>query len=193
MTTNFLFSGADVTGRDDLLGSKPRTVRPSPAKAKKPAPVLARSTAVFAIATSVFFASSLSPVLGQAADVADVSIRLDAIDPIAARILTTSSDGVAPNGIARQRATQLLEALRAQSLEPSHVLADPDGGISLYVFGPEHHSQARRYARLLATNENDVIVTFENPAQTSRHVWELKPAKLSREIDRVGSFVRGRA
>ena len=61
MTTNFLFSGSDVSGRDELLGRVKATAAPrSAVKPSKPNAPIARTAAVFAIALAVSFASSLT-------------------------------------------------------------------------------------------------------------------------------------
>ncbi len=194
MTTNYLFSGADVSGRDEVLGPKARTTRAS-REAKppsKPANILARTSAVFAIAAGVCFASSVPAVSVQSAEAADVPIDMQSLDPTAARIFDARTDGIPPTTEARAAACTLLVGLRSVGLEPSRVLADPDGGVSLYVFAPGDESQPRRYARLLATNEEEVIATFENP-QGTRSVWPVKADSLDRAMDRVSSFVRGKA
>jgi len=194
MTTNYLFSGADVSGRDEVLGPKARTTRPS-SEAKppsKPATILARTSAVFAIAAGVCFATSVPTVSVQSAEASQAPIDMQSLDPMAARIFSATTDGIPPTTEARAAACTLLQSLRSVGLEPGRVVADPDGGVSLYVFGPGEENEPRRYARLLATNEQELIATFENPKGT-RSVWAMKASMLDRAMDRVGSFVRGKA
>ena len=194
MTTNFLFSGSDVSGRDELLGRVKATAAPrSAVKPSKPNAPVARTATVFAIALAVCFASSFTEVSLRSAESADVPIDMDVLDPTAARISNVTSSDVAPTTEARSHAYALLDALRAVGLEPSHVVADPDGGVSLYVFESGDPTQDRRYARLLATNERELIATFEDPSAKTRSVWPIRGARLSHDIDRVRSFVLGKA
>lgn len=87
-----------------------------------------------------------------------------------------------PSASARRKALDLLNLLRYSSLEPVRVVGDPDGGVALYV-----SARNSGYARLLVTNEGDMIASFVDPATTD--VFAFEEAGKRTMIDRVRAFV----
>ncbi len=127
MTTAYLFSGADISGRDALLS---RSAAPVVDLAKD---ALSRvTTTIFALAL-VAFTATPGALVRSMGDVGEVplDIRDDAIH----RAETVASDRTQPNRPARAQAIAVIEALRGQGLDPHRVVADPDGGVAVYVFG----------------------------------------------------------
>jgi hypothetical protein len=110
-------------------------------------------------------------------------------DALLARIWAVDSDGVSPTTKSRERAAEILEALRSNHIEPERVLADPDGGIALYVFGTEQMpSGARsRYARIGVTNDGEVLVLCADRATGTNDVWTMRG--IGRAIGQIQEFI----
>lgn len=179
-----LFSGADISGRDDLFTRSIATVLD---KAKD---TLASAVTVFAIAAVSFTATSVTLAKSTAAvKEVPLEIRDDALE----RVRSVVSDGTQPNEAARTQAATVIDTLRHHGLDAHRIVADPDGGVAVYVFGGARlQSGARpRYARFLSTNEGDVIAMCVDGGTGEQSIWETDVEALEPSMSRVRSFVLG--
>jgi len=112
-------------------------------------------------------------------------------DDVLERLRSVSSDGIQPNETARTKAAAVLAALRESNLEPHRVVGDPDGGVALYVFGHKNRSNERKYARVLSTNEGDIVAMCVDQSSGRHGVWEADASDLRNTAARIESFILG--
>ena len=187
MTTSLIFSGADVSGRDELLirniVSASGANDPTHRELSNP---IAKSPGIFTIAIVVGFLSTPTQLARQAVDIGEVAIDLRDIDELAVEINVVRSERVQPNDLARRKASEMLALWRSANIEPVRVAGDPDGGIALYARG-----SGSGYARVLATNEGDLIVTCVDHSSGKQGLWALDESNAEASIARIRSFVIG--
>jgi hypothetical protein len=186
MTT--LFSGTDISGRDDLL-SRYATVLAAESVESTPGRVVGRVVTVLTVAF-VAFTTTLGWRLTQAGDVHDVTIPFG--ESILDRVRVASSDGTQPNETARANATAVIESLLDANVEPHRVVGDPDGGLAVYVFARKQLEDGTRhkYARVLSTNEGGIIAMCVDETG-SRGAWEADAPDLANSVQRIQSFISG--
>jgi hypothetical protein len=190
-TIDYMFSGADASGRDDLI----------PRRSRQPAPrengFLTRTAATVTLALA-----SICSVPGDAlafsgrVDVAETTqVPLDERmiddDPTMERVWSVTSEGEQPSEESRSTATTIVDLLRDQTLEPDRVLADPEGGVALYVFGEGMHPGGAhaRYARIVATNAGEVGVLLVNRGGGEPSSWDVHERDRASTIQRVRDFL----
>jgi hypothetical protein len=188
-TTAYLFSGADISGRDDLLsrGPSPSAVEDD---GQQPQSLVMRVVTYLTVAFVAFTSTPMREIT-YAAEAPSVLARWR--DQVLDSVRRASSDGVPPNVTARANAASVLASLRDLDLEPHRVIGDPDGGVALYVFGGQKHLDGTRdkYARILSTNEGDVIAMWVDESSGRHDVWEADPSDLSNALSRIQSFIAG--
>jgi hypothetical protein len=182
MKVNYLFSGADVSGRDLLLT---RT------SGRKLEGVIARAVTAIAISATAFTVSPGSEPVRRAASTEAVAIDMG--DTLLERVWKVRSDGIQPSDKSRRYAATILEELRESGVEPDRVVADPDGGVAIYVFGKRETEAGEhaRHARLLAANEGDVIALCVDYERNSHDAWAAELTDLGPTVRKVHSFVAG--
>jgi hypothetical protein len=187
MSIEYLFSGADPTARDALL-----TVRP-PGVRTRDLGAFARTamTVTFALASICSVQSSAFAYPGHVEVGSEIAPVI--VDETGQRVLDVRSDGEQPSVESRRIATELVDRLRAEDLEPDRVLADPEGGVALYVFGESQLSDGShsRYARIVATNSGEVAVLCADREGGSPLVWDVKRGDRVAAVKRVHAFLRG--
>jgi hypothetical protein len=188
MTTTYLFSGADISGRDELLTSgRPSAVED---QEKWPESLVRRVVTLFTVAVVAFTCTPANEVT-SAGEAPNIIARWR--DELLDRLRSASSDRVQPNEIARANAVSVVASLREHDVEPHRVVGDPDGGVALYVFGGRklHDGRRAKYARILATNEGDVIAMCVDDLAGTHGVWEADVSDLGKAASRIQSFILG--
>jgi hypothetical protein len=114
-------------------------------------------------------------------------------DEIAQGVRSASSDGTQPNEAARSNALTVVQAFRAAAIEPQRVVGDPDGGIAVYIFGGTSTGNGgqSKFARVLATNEGEIIAMCVDSKTSRPGVWEADTSNLDKSISRIQSFING--
>jgi len=192
MTMASLFSGTDISGRDELFtrGSPPSLLDEFFADAldviERAGGLVVRAATVFTIAT-VALTSTAELVPKAAVEFPKETWTLR--DEITAGILSASSQITQPNEAARNNALVTLKVLRSHNLEPHRVVGDPDGGIALYMFGG--NAGRSKFARVLATNEGDIIAMCADDAKERLGLWASDQSELDKTAARIESFIVG--
>jgi hypothetical protein len=184
-STDYLFSGADPTGRDDLA---PRgSVKPGRSGL---AGNVVRTARTLTLGAATVFAAQFAVLSFTTPARADVSFRID--DATLDAVRSARSRGEPPTPESRSTAAELVLMLRRFELEPERVLADPDGGIALYVFGGAARADGSRvrYARVLASNTGEVAILFvDRDRTTSPHALDVGKREREAAITRVREFL----
>lgn len=177
---NELFSGRDISGRDDLLTWAKHAAR-STGKA------LGTTAATIAISFSAFAATAFwSSTWGAAAT---VEAPIDLSDTLIERVWKVRSDNVQPNAKARQTAAHVLAEMEDARMPPDRIVADPDGGVALYVFG--RAAADDRHGRIFAANEGDVIALCVDYRDQLHDAWQVDPRSITDAVLKIRSFVLG--
>lgn len=173
-----LLSGRDISGRDDLLTWAKNAAR-STGKA------LGVTVATFAISFSAFAATSFWSSGWQSASTVDTPI--DISDTLLERVWKARSDNIEPNVMARHTATQILTEMQDARVTPDRIVADPDGGVALYVFG--RGSREHRHGRILAANEGDIIALCVDYQKQLHDAWQVDPGSVADAVTKIRSFL----
>ncbi|HEY4016727.1 MAG TPA: hypothetical protein VGM06_25500 [Polyangiaceae bacterium] len=192
-----LFSGADISGRDELFSRGSGTSLLDEIFDDLVESVgRARDQLVARVATSLTVAAVALTSTAElpheaAAEIPDLTLTLR--DESAQRIRAASSQSTQPNELARSNALEALNALRSYDLEPQRIVGDPDGGIALYVFGGKSLPNRGRskFARVLATNEGDIVAMCSDDAAERPRIWADDGSKLGNTASRIQSFISG--
>lgn len=98
------------------------------------------------------------------------------------------AEGVAPNQQAVQGALQIAAILDRLDVEPDAVVADPDGGIVLYLVaqGPERTPRDR--VSLRADNDGDFVL-LRSPVEGRSRADLVRPESLAQAIDAMRDYV----
>jgi len=179
MSTEYLFSGADVSGRDKLLVMTSPTT--PPASAVTP---IARSSTILALAVAVAFTCANTTALAHSADVSNLPVRVDLRQTVDHQIQTAISEREQPTADTRVATLELARQLRGANLGPDRAVADPDGGLALYIFA------VGRFARIVRTNDNEIIVTCVDTAHDKQATWDATGA-LPNALRRLHAFLVG--
>lgn len=190
MSTDFLFSGADPMARDAVLQPNPGAGRvPQPAGASRVAQTAGTVVLVLAIVCSFQGVALAFPDVesGRGAE-----LDLAAEDWAWSQIRIVDTDGEHPNEVSRRAALDLLQQLRAQGLEPDRVVADPDGGVALYMFAERMLGDGShpRYARIAAMNDGEVVASLADRERDTHEAWDVTASQRSRAIRRIEEFVQ---
>jgi hypothetical protein len=88
-------------------------------------------------------------------------------------------------------AVGLLQALRADGLEPSRIVSDPEGGVAVYVFSSEvlESGSHTRYARLSRTEEGEVVGLLVDRSDKMHEAWAIESGELESAVERMRAFV----
>jgi hypothetical protein len=147
-------------------------------------------TATAAVAFAAVVAAMTSfPIVPRVGAEIDAVINLDS-DPLVESVWRVESDGARIEEAARHAATEALVALREVGLTPERVLADPDGGVALYVFGDEtiEGGARARYVRVAASNDETLTVLCVDRETSERTAWDAS-SDLGASLVRVAEFL----
>jgi hypothetical protein len=182
VNVEYLYAGADVSGRELLLGR---------GSGRKLEGVIGRAVTALSITVAAFIAEPSGPQIRHA--VGTDAVQLDVADILLERVWKARSDRIQPTDKARRRASAVLEGFREAGIEPDRVVADPDGGVAVYVFGRRElqpGTQAR-HARVLAANEGDLIALCVDYEHNTHDVWETDLVELGATVSKMQSFLAG--
>ncbi len=183
MSTEYLFSGADVSGRDELFATSER-----PDGVFTPPPI-ARATTTVAFALAVAMAFTTAGVFIDTAQLVDIPIQIG-FGSVADQIRLAASDRTQPNDTARDLALDVLERMRALGISADRAVGDPDGGIALYVFGGRRTKLGHpKYGRVVMTNEGDVVAMCVDHIAKKQRVWDAS-SDVDSALTSIRAFVR---
>jgi hypothetical protein len=197
MTTSTLFSGADISGRDELFTRGPSSsvldgfFEEVFDEVERIRGLLVGRAATTITIAAVALTSTFGSVPGASVEFPEVAWVLR--DEVAQRIRSASSQSTQPNEAARSNALFALCALRSCDLEPHRVIGDPDGGIAMYIFGGRTlvNGGHSKFARLLATNEGDIIAMCADDAVDRPGIWAADRSEMAKTVSRIQSFISG--
>jgi hypothetical protein len=172
-----LVSGRDISGRDDLLTLTKNAAR-SIGKA------LGATVTTIAISFSAFAATSLWSSGGRLA--ATVDTPIDVSDTLLELVWKVRSDNIQPNVTARHTAMQILAKMEDARVTPDRIVADPDGGVALYVFG---RGRDDRHGRILAANEGDIIALCVDYQEQLHDAWQVDAESVPDAVSKIRSFI----
>jgi hypothetical protein len=187
-TIEYMFSGADASGKDELIPKRSR---------REPAPLengfLARTAATVTLAlVSICSVPGTALAFSGRVDVVETArVPIDDEDPTIERVWSVGSEREQPSQESRLTATTIVDLLREQTMEPDRVLADPEGGVALYVFGEGTHPGGAhaRYARIVATNAGEVGVLLVNRQGGVPSSWDVQEGDRASTMRRVRDFL----
>lgn len=102
-----------------------------------------------------------------------------------------------PSAAALSLGERLFEAFVDLTVVPERVIADGEGGLAFYFFGPNHpaHGEHVRYCALIADADGDLLVVLGDREKDRSVVNEIsgdEPA-LRRAVSEVVRYARGRS
>jgi hypothetical protein len=146
-------------------------------------------TATAAVAFAAVVAGVTSfPIVSRVGAEIDAVINLDS-DPLVDAIWRVEPERAPIEDTARHAATEAVVALREVGLLPERVLADPDGGVALYVFADRtiEGGARARYVRVAAANDENLTILCVDRETSERSAWDV--SDLAESLVRVAEFI----
>ena len=194
MTRRYMFCGADPSPRDDLLSEATEAVPDETGEPASGNGFVVRTVATVALAVAVV-CTPMSAALGLAIPDGPVVVGLgfDDDDPIAQAVRTVTADGEPPSDAARLGAERLVDRFRAGGLDPDRAVADPDGGIAIYVFGSDvlAGGARARYGRVAAMNDGSIVAACVDRTQNQDEAWDVRSDGVDGAVERIRVFIEG--
>jgi hypothetical protein len=192
MTSRYMFCGADPTERDDLLSEATKPVAEEARANRPPEGAAMRTAASFALVLAIVCTPASAAVGIRAPErpaVIDLGLHDD--DPLAQIVRTVTSDAEAPNDASRATAQLLLDHLRGEGINPERAVADPEGGVALYVFGDEvlPGGARARYARLAAMNDGSIVAVCADRREDRQDGWLVTRGGVDAAVARIRKWV----
>lgn len=147
-------------------------------------------TATVAVAfAAVVAAMTTFPIGSHLGAEIEAVINLES-DPLVDAVWRVESERAPIEDGARHAATEALVALREVGLVAERVLADPDGGVALYVFGDRaiEGGARARYVRVAAANDESLTILCVDRETSERSAWDVS-SDLAASLVRVLEFI----
>jgi hypothetical protein len=120
-------------------------------------------------------------------EVAKADMPIDVSDTLLERVWKVRSDNIQPNVTARRMAVYILAKMEDAQVTPDRIVADPDGGVALYVFGRDSRDDC--YGRILAANEGDITALCADYREPLHHAWQVDAENIPDAVIKIHSFI----